>query len=293
MCGCVQVCAGAAGCGTAGWVPATAPAPKPKVSHLAAAAAAAAAPAAAGKGVHGAAGVCDCRAHLLVVHAAGAGLVPQVCREEAPVVSVALVPCCLRFLQEHEVGELVPAAAQMWGCSGGRGCVVRPCCCLLLLKLAEADPASTPNCGPLPAWWCCAVGCCCCCGCWMSLAYRPHQSTVPPASASIFMNSWATCWGLRFTPRWGPSLAQNSSMSSSPDPSSSAACGQERYCCEPGLCFQPLQQSWGARLKDLLERLELLQVDFVVHAAVRLLTTACCPICHGGLCGAGCSTSGS
>jgi hypothetical protein len=51
----------------------------------------------------------------------------------------------------------------------------------------------------------------------------PHQSTVPPASASIFRKSCRMSEMLRFPPRYGPSFSQNSSMSSSPLPSSSAS----------------------------------------------------------------------
>ena len=45
-----------------------------------------------------------------------------------------------------------------------------------------------------------------------------HQSTVPPQSASIFMNSWVNSARLTLAPSTGPSLLQKSSMSSCPVP---------------------------------------------------------------------------
>lgn len=130
-----------------------------------------------------------------------------------------------------------------------------------------------------------------------------HQSTVPPASASIFINSCATCCGFRLTPRWGPSLAQNSSMSSSPELSSSAAwstracrnadtvqacqhtnCTAWQVRCTDHACRVLLEQLYAdivlegvivtdAYLKDLLQQLQLLQVDLIVN-----LLTGC--VCH-------------
>ena len=67
-----------------------------------------------------------------------------------------------------------------------------------------------------------------------------HQSTVPPASASIFMNSWVICSLERLPPKWGPSLSQNSSMSSSPLPSSSASCEAYRVLLEGNVLFDIL-----------------------------------------------------
>lgn len=178
-----------------------------------------------------------------------------------------------------------------------RGCVLCPCCCLQLLKRAEADPCQHTK--PGSKLWSVAglvvlrLGCCCC---WrMRLAYRPHQSTVPPASASIFMNSWATCWGLRFTPRWGPSLAQNSSMSSSPDPSSSAACGEERYGqvgVSLGCACSPYSRA-GSRASKIC--LSVLSCSRLISLSTPL--SACSPLPAAPsamvLCGAGCSSSGS
>jgi hypothetical protein len=47
--------------------------------------------------------------HVLVVVGAGLILVPEVSREQPPVVSSAVASSCLRLLQEHVVGELIPA----------------------------------------------------------------------------------------------------------------------------------------------------------------------------------------
>jgi hypothetical protein len=55
--------------------------------------------------------------HLLAVVGAGLVLVPEVCREQPPVVSSAVTSSCLCLFQEHVVGELIPA-----GTVGSRRC---------------------------------------------------------------------------------------------------------------------------------------------------------------------------
>ena len=52
------------------------------------------------------------------------------------------------------------------------------------------------------------------------------QSMVPPQSASIRMNSCATCASLMPSPKYGPSRSKNSRGASSPLPSASASCAQ-------------------------------------------------------------------
>lgn len=105
---------------------------------------------------------------------------------------------------------------------------------------------------------------------WRKLRHAPHQSTVPPASASIFMNSCVICSLDRFAPRCGPSFSQNSWMSSSPLPSSSASCARGRPPPVSGApCAARARAGYRryTHLEDLLEQLELVQVDFIVHAA--------------------------